>query len=183
MTARKLVIAAFLAAVATPATASVMVVGSSTAQACYQAADSQAAPTAADFANCDSALREGGLTRQDMAATHVNRGVLRLRRNEVQPALADFDTAISIDPTQAEAYLNKGAALMRVDNARDALPLFTASLQRNTRRPDLAHYARGVANETLGNVRAAYEDYRRASQLRPDWQEPLVELQRFRVVQ
>lgn len=183
MTARKLFIAALLAAIATPASASVMVIGNSSARACFEAADSPLAPDAEDFRTCESALRDEALSRHDLVATYVNRGILRLRRNQVDMALLDFDTAIRMDPSQPEAYLNKGAALMRVDNARDALPLFTASLERNTTRPELAHYGRAIANETLGNTRAAYDDYTRASQLRPGWQEPLVELRRFRVVQ
>ena len=54
-----------------------------------------------------------------------------------------------------------------MENASAALPLFTAALERNTSRPELAHYGRAIANETLGNTRAAYDDYRRASELRP----------------
>jgi len=183
MTARKLLIAALLAAVAAPASASVMVIGNSSARSCFEAADSPLAPDAEDFRTCDSALRDEALSRHDVVATHVNRGILRLRRNQVDAALQDFDTAIRMDPTEPEAYLNKGAALIRVNNAREALPLFTASLERNTSRPELAHYGRAIANETLGNVREAYDDYRRASELRPGWQEPVVELRRFRVVQ
>ena len=183
MTARKLLVAALLAAISVPASASVMVIGNSSARSCFEAADSPLAPDAEDFRTCDAALRDEALSRHDLVATYVNRGILRLRRNQVDMALADFDTAIRLDPAQPEAYLNKGAALMRIDNARDALPLFTASLERNTTRPELAHYGRAIANETLGNVRAAYDDYLRASQLRPGWEEPLVELRRFRVVQ
>jgi len=97
--------------------------------------------------------------------------------------MADFDHAIRIDPNEPEAYLNKGAIYIRMENPGAALPLFTAAIERNTSRPELAHYGRAIANETLGNVQAAYSDYRRASELRPGWQEPLVELRRFRVVQ
>lgn len=183
MTARKLLAAALLVAPSAPGMASVMVIGNSSARACFEAADSPIAPDSDDFRTCDAALRDEALSRHDQVATYVNRGILRLRRNQIDMALVDFDTAIRLDPAEPEAYLNKGAALMRMDNARDALPLFTASLERNTTRPDIAHYGRAIANETLGNVRAAYEDYVRASQLRPGWQEPLVELRRFRIVQ
>ncbi len=183
MTARKLVLAALLAAAAFPASASVMTVGSSAARACYEAADSPLSPDSEDFRSCDQALRDEALVRDDIVATHVNRGILRLRRNQVALAIRDFDDAIALDPNQPEAYLNKGAALIRLEHANEALPLFTASLERNTTRPEIAHYGRAIANESLGNVREAYADYRRASELRPGWQEPLVELQRFRVVE
>jgi tetratricopeptide (TPR) repeat protein len=183
MTARRLLLAVLLAAAASPVSASVVVVGGSAARTCYEAADSPLLPTAADLRGCDQALRDEALVRDDVVATHVNRGILRLRRNQIDAAIRDFDDAIALDPSQPEAYLNKGAALMRVENAGDALPLFTASLERNTLRPELAHFGRAIANETLGNLRAAYDDYRRASELSPNWQEPRTELARFRVVE
>ena len=129
------------------------------------------------------ALREEALSRCAVVATYVNRGIVRLRRGQILQSIVDFVTAIEMDPTQPEAYLNKGAALMRQDNPEGALPLFTASLDRNTTRPELALYGRAIANEQLGNVREAYNDYRSASEARPGWEEPLVELRRFRVVQ
>jgi tetratricopeptide (TPR) repeat protein len=107
---------------------------------------------------------------------------LRLRRGDVDPAIADFDMAMELDPRQPEAYLNKGAALIRIDNPAEALRLFTVALDYDTRRPELAHFGRAIANEELGNVREAYDDYRRASELDPDWAEPQTELRRFRVV-
>ena len=183
MISRKLLLVALLGAAAAPAGASVMVIGNSSARACYEAADSSVAPDVADMRSCDEALRNEALDAHDVVATHVNRGILRLRRNQVDLAMADFDDAIRIDPNEPEAYLNKGAVYIRLENAGAALPLFTAAIERNTSRPELAHYGRTIANETLGNVQAAYADYRRASELRPGWQEPVMELRRFRVVQ
>lgn len=183
MSARKLVLIGLLAGLAVPASASVLVLGSSAARACYEAADRSALPVREDVGNCDTALAMENLDRRDTVATHVNRGILRLRRGDLPEAIADFDTAIALDPNQPEAYLNKGAALMRQDDARQALGLFTMALDRNTRRPELAHYGRGIANESLGQVEQAYADYRRASELSPEWREPRIELQRFRVVQ
>lgn len=183
MITRKLVLVASLFALAAPAGASVLVIGNSSARACYEAADSSFAPDAAALRTCDEALRNEALSAHDMVATHVNRGILRLRRNQVDLAMADFDTAIRLDPNEPEAYLNKGAVFIRMENPTAALPLFTAALERNTSRPELAHFGRAIANETLGNLPAAYADYRRASELRPGWEEPLVELRRFRVVQ
>lgn len=183
MITRKFFLLALLGAAAAPAGASVMVIGNSSAVACYMAADAPIAPDVADLRSCDEALRNEALDAHDIVATHVNRGILRLRRNQVDLAMADFEDAIRIDPNEPEAYLNKGAVFIRMENPGAALPLFTAAIEHNTSRPELAHYGRAIANEALGNVQAAYSDYRRASELRPDWQEPQVELRRFRVVQ
>jgi tetratricopeptide (TPR) repeat protein len=184
MAKRKLVIAsAVLAACAVPAGASVFTIGSTDARLCFEAADSPMLPGARDIRRCDYALSRDALSNYEIVATHVNRGILRLRRGQVDGAVTDFDSAIRIDPNQPEAYLNKGAALIQRDNPTEAVELFTVALQHNTRRPAIAHYGRAVANEQLGNVREAYQDYRRASEIAPNWEAPRADLRRFRVVQ
>jgi tetratricopeptide (TPR) repeat protein len=183
MAVRKIVIGAMLAACAAPVAASVLVIGSSDARLCYEAADSPMLPQIRDLRHCDDALSVGNLTNYETVATHVNRGILRLRRGGVDEAIADFDSAMTLDPNQPEAYLNKGAALIQRQNPTEAAQLFTVALEHNTQRPAIAHYGRAVANEALGNVREAYADYQMASQLAPNWAAPRADLQRFRVVQ
>jgi len=182
MAIRYLVPAAILAAVSVPAGASVISIGNSSARLCYELADSPVPPSFSDIRTCDTALEEEGLTMRDRVATHVNRGILRLRREQIDTAIDDFDRAMELDPDQPEAYLNKGAAMIRQRNASAALDLFTMAIELNTSRPELAHYGRAIANESLGNATQAYYDYRRASELKPDWEEPRAELRRFRVV-
>jgi tetratricopeptide (TPR) repeat protein len=179
----KLVMVAAVAVCAGPAAASVMVVGSSDARMCYEAADSPLNPSVRDIRRCDGALLHDTLSQYEIVATHVNRGILWLRRGMVDEAIGDFDEAMRLDPQQPEAYLNKGAALLQGQNPSEAAQLFTVALDRRTSRPAIAHYGRAIANEQLGNVREAYEDYQAASLLAPDWADPRTELQRFRVVQ
>ena len=168
---------------AAPAGASVVVLGSTDARMCYEAADRPAYPTVQDVRRCDDALQLNSLSAYEVVATHVNRGILRLRRGQAELSIADFDRAIALDPNQPEAYLNKGAALLRRQNAGEAMSLFTIALERNTTRPAVAHYGRAVANESLGNLSAAYRDYTAASRIDPNWREPRAELTRFRVVE
>ena len=169
-------------AAAAPASGSVMVLGNTDARMCFLAADSPMLPMARDVRRCDDALTRDNLSAYEIVATHVNRGILRLRRGQVDEAISDFDRAIALDPNQPEAYLNKGAALLRRENASEAMNLFTIALERNTTRPALAHYGRAIANETLGNINAAYRDYTAASRIDPEWRQPRLELTRFRVV-
>jgi tetratricopeptide (TPR) repeat protein len=182
MAVRKIVITALLVACAAPAAASIMVIGSSDARLCFEAADSRMLPQVRDIRHCDDALITG-LAGYETVATHVNRGILRLRRGLIDQAIADFDAAMALDPNQPESYLNKGAALIQRQNPGEAAQLFTVALEHNTQRPAVAHYGRAVANEALGNVREAYQDYQIASQLDPDWAAPRADLARFRVVQ
>jgi len=182
MAFRRIVLAAAVATFAIPASAAVLVIGNSSARLCYEAADSNLVPTPAALGYCDSALTNDTLTTDDTVATHVNRGILLMRRHQIDNAIADFDTAMQLDPDQPEAYLNKGVALLQMENYGEALGLFNTAIARNTRRPEIAYYGRAIANETLGHVRAAYNDYRQASQISPNWREPQIELTRFRIV-
>lgn len=182
MAMRKIIAAALLAATPLPAFAGVFAIGSSNARLCYEAAESLAVPSVQIIARCDAAVADATLSRHDLAASHVNRGILRLRRGQASAAIADFDSAAALDPGQAEAYQNKGAALIRLNHAREALPLFTMALERRPNRPALAHLGRGIASETLGDVQGAYRDYRRAAELEPDSEDARLELARFQVV-
>ena len=182
MSIGRIIVAAALAALAVPAGAAVTVLGSTSARLCYEAADARIAPTRDSIGRCDQALAEENLSDYDAVATFVNRGILKLRMGNYDLAIADFDMALSRDPDQAEAYLNKGVALLRKpDGWAQAVPLFDAALAKKTRRPALAYYGRGVANELAGHVKEAYLDYREASRIEPKWHDPQVELTRFTV--
>lgn len=170
---------AALLAAAAPAGAAVTVIGSSAARMCYEAADSPLSPSRDALEHCDMALGGEALARNDIVATYVNRGILRSRMGDTRGALRDFDEALALDPNQPEAYLNKGVVLIRQDSANAALPLFTMALEKKTRRPALAYYARGMAYEDLGNIKLAYADYKRAMEADPKWDQPRNDLARF----
>ena len=177
----KFLVAAALAALSIPAAAAVTVLGSSSARLCYEAAEARShAPASLEW--CDRELAGEASTRDDVVATHVNRGILKLRSRKVEEAIADFDAAIALDRKEPEAYLNKGMAFLHnPELAEEAIALFDEALARKTRRPAVAHYGRAVAHETQGRVRQAYFDYREASRLEPKWREPQIELTRFKV--
>jgi tetratricopeptide (TPR) repeat protein len=168
---------------ASPAMAAVQVIGSSSARLCYEAADAPGKPTPEELQRCDTALGQEGLARHDETATYVNRGILKLRLGRLEDAVSDFDNAIGNDPDEAEAYLNKGMAVLRMNEGGKAVPLFNSALEKKTRRPALAYYGRGVAQEMAGKLKEAYLDYRQASLIEPEWREPKIELTRFTVRQ
>lgn len=180
MTVHRYLLAACLIAAPASVLASVVTIGSTNARMCFEAADSHRAPRADDFDRCALALA-GAPTREERVATYVNRGLLHLRRGGLDEALADFDQALTIDPRQPEALLNKGAVAVRREDMSSAIQWFSGALEHRTRRPHLAYYGRAIAHEGLGNVRQAYADYRRASQAAPDWAPPQRDLRRFRL--
>ena len=101
---------------------------------------------------------------------------------ELDLALATYEDALKVNPDLAEAYVNKGIVLVNLGRDAEAVAASSRALELNPARPELAYYTRGVANEMLGNTRAAYNDYRQAAALKPEWQEPQTQLQRFSVL-
>jgi tetratricopeptide (TPR) repeat protein len=168
-------------AVAGPAEASVLVLGSDAGKECYEAARNQISSMDA-LARCDLALDQAALTSEEKVATFVNRGVVKLYRGNYQDAIQDFDRAIALDPSEPESYLNKASALLRSEaSPAEAKALFSQALERDTRRPELAFFGRAIANELTGDIKSAYQDYKRAQEAAPRWQQPRRELSRFQV--
>lgn len=175
------VVLAGVTLVSPSAEASVKVLGSGFGRLCYEYAK---AGHASDngVETCNSALAERSLTPEDRAATLVNRGILQMYAKQLEQALASYEEAIRLNPSLAEAYINKGVVLVNLGRDAEAVAVISQALKLNAERPEIAYYTRGVANEMLGNMRAAYSDYRQAAALKPDWQEPQTQLRRFSVV-
>jgi Tfp pilus assembly protein PilF len=174
-----LYLAAAIATLPGTSFAASMVIGSGFGRMCFEAADSERA-NAQTLGICDRALSEEALAPDDRVATFVNRGILKARLGDFPGATADYDRALKLDPTEAEAYLNKGTLVLKTgQDAGTARTLFDSALAHGTRRPEIAHYGRAVAQEFSGDISAAYSDYRKAAELAPEWEQPKKELARF----
>lgn len=128
---------------------------------------------------CTRALEYRRITRPAQLQLLVNRGVTYLRRGEGEAALADFDEVIRLDRRNAEAHLNRGAALVQLSQHGPAIAAITEALGLGVREPHKAYFNRGAAREALGDLRGAYEDYNTALEIEPDWGPANAELARF----
>lgn len=164
----------------TSANAAIVTIGNSMARSCFEAAEARA-PNLNNFTACDRALSEEALDRRDRAATLVNRGILRLVGRSYAQAGRDFDEAITVNPVEPEAFLNKAILQVQTGASSAAFASVDRALELNTQRPALAYFVRGLANEETGNIKAAYADLKRASDLDPDWAAPTLELRRYKV--
>ena len=175
---------AFLAVLcaAVPAGAAVQVVGGgSIAHECYVAAEQDAAPQRG-IAVCTDAIAHDPLSQVDRAATLINRAILRARAGAMTDAMADYDAALQIGANDGEVYLNRSATLIALKRYADALNDADAAVKRGVARMEIAYYNRGLANEDLGNIKAAYDDLQAALKIAPDFVAAKQELARFRVV-
>lgn len=150
----------------------------SNARACGQGVASNDL-SAGTLEACDRAVRSNRLEREERVRVLINRGVLHLRRQEMDLALADFDLAVAEDPENAEALLNRGAALVQLRQYGPAIAALTQALGLGVTDPQKAYFNRAAAREALGDARGAYEDYSTALEIQPGWELANVELARF----
>ena len=174
--------AAFGAAMACGgAQAAVTVIGSGPAQLCYEAADNGDAP-GENLIYCNAALA-GPLSQVDRAATLVNRGVLRMALSQFDAAADDFHSSIAIKDDIGESYIDLGATQIFNRHYDEAIASIDKGLALGTKRPQNAYYDRAIANEALGHIRQAYEDFRQALALAPGFDLAAQQLKRFKVVE
>ena len=152
---------------------------------------------------CTLAIQQGS-EAVNRAASYNNRGVLHFEAANYDDALADFTEAVHLDDTLTFAHINRG----NIFNLREQWPQAISAFDRaielgiqpksgsagettessasrqasEVRELARAHFNRGIAHENLEQLREAYLDYLRASELAPEWEEPRLELERFEVV-
>lgn len=185
------------AAIGIPALASaqtLQVVGNGSGEDCWKAAkattflkmDSAAleARWKADaIGACDDALNSEQMDRNDMASTWVNRGILEMSRERYKNARGNFKEALNLIPKLPEAHVDMGSALINLQQYADGVKETELGLQLGSHEPERGYYNLGIAYEELGDLQKAYESFRKASELAPDWQDPQKQMARFTVQQ
>jgi tetratricopeptide (TPR) repeat protein len=155
--------------------------GGKEAQACYAAAKAgRSDDVAIDV--CTLALQQPDLTDQDRGGTLINRGVMYLRRMTLPSAQADLDAGVSLDPAAGEGWLDRGAVYIAERRWRIGIAFVDRAIALGVVEPEKAYYDRARAEEELDDAKAAYFDYLKAVELKPDWDLPKTELTRFSVV-
>jgi len=167
-------------AIAGPAAAAVTVLGSNDAELCSKAAFAEDG-TADSLRTCTTALADGMLDRRDRAGTYINRGVIYMVRSDFKAARADFEQAVSIDPSIGEGWVNRGAIDIIDRRFKDGIDDISRGLELGTNEPAKAYYNRAVAYEGIDDEKSAYLDYQEALVLQPGWDLPKQELLRFTV--
>jgi protein O-mannosyl-transferase len=111
---------------------------------------------------------EKGAEKLPMA--YVNRGAAFQKAGRLEKAVADYETAINLDPSDSRAYISLGAALEqmgRLDRAQEAVE---RALALDPSSPE-AFRNRGLLREKMGRFDEAIADYTRAIALLPDYYE------------
>jgi tetratricopeptide (TPR) repeat protein len=133
---------------------------------------------------CNRAVADAVTNAMDSyyrAATLVNRADIRLRLEDYAGVVADSKEALSAFDGLAPAYVNLGAGMIGLKRYEEAVTFLNKAIDLDGTDPELAYFNRALAKENLGDIRGAYFDYRKASELNPKFQRALDELTRFKV--
>jgi tetratricopeptide (TPR) repeat protein len=176
----RLALAALAALLATaPALAqAVTVIGDRGGAECYRAARVEDVSASALDA-CTYAIESGTLLRRDLAATHMNRGIILAARGELEAALADYREARRISPDLPESYVGEGNVRFFTGDYEAALAAYADALEHGLGPARAAHFNRGLTFEKLGLWDEAEAAYRQAAALSPGWGPPLAHLERL----
>jgi tetratricopeptide (TPR) repeat protein len=131
---------------------------------------------------CSDALANDVLSGVDRTATLINRAIERARAQDADGAMDDYQTAITIGVNPGTAYLNRSATLIALHRYADALSDCDQAIALGVKRIEIAYYNRGLADESLGKVEAAYHDFQDALKAEPDFAPAQQQLSRFRLV-
>ena len=180
------IVALFGAAViSSSAQAAVSVFGNGVARTCYLYAD-HGIDSYEGERICTAALALPTLMGRDLAATYINRGVVRSNLGRYQGALDDYNHAIDLQhllpgPDLGVAYVDRCSVLNAMGRYDEALASVNKGLSLGATRPEIAYYNRAIAEEALGNIKGAYLDYKQALALVPDFTPASEQLKRFHV--
>lgn len=118
-------------------------------------------------------------SQSDVVALHTDRGAVYLQHRQWALAKADFDAALTLDGSTADAYVDRGAALLGLRRYADAIADIDRGLALKPDQPEKAYFNRAIADEHLEDLKSAYQDYLKASELNPGWAAPKMALTRI----
>lgn len=164
------------------ATAQTIVLGSGLGKECYEAAKFGKSAVRAENI-CTRALTEQTMTITNRAATFTNRGIVRMRAGKLDEALSDYATSKRMKPDVGATYLNEGAARILQGDYNTALDVLNTAIELDSEDLYAAYYNRAIARENTGDVKGAYFDFKKASELNPEFEKAQLQLRRFTVTQ
>ncbi len=121
-------------------------------------------------ASCDKSLETEMLVGRDLAATYVNRAVVRTNAGQYKAALGDLERAEALKPQLGEIYASRGNVFYFQDDFEKALAEYDRGIEAGMKKLHAAHYDRGLALEQLGRIEEAKEAFRHAISLEPQFE-------------
>ena len=102
------------------------------------------------------------------AVTFYDRGVEKYKAEDFKGAIADFDRAIEIDPSYAQAFISRGNAKDDAGKPQEAIADYNKAIELIPTYAD-AYNNRGITKYRLGDKQAAISDYDKAIEYNPKY--------------
>jgi tetratricopeptide (TPR) repeat protein len=120
-----------------------------------------------EIAVCAGLIRSGRFDGPVLANLYFFRGIAYSRASRHRSAIADYSSAIELNPLWFAPYHNRGADYRAIGQPKRALADFNAVIRLAPRNPD-AYVARGVVYHLdFGRRKRAIADYNRALKIDP----------------
>jgi tetratricopeptide (TPR) repeat protein len=116
------------------------------------------------------------LVGRNLAATYVNRAVVRTNAGRLAAALKDLKRAESLRPDLGEIYASRGNVFFYQSSYEEALAEHNHGIEAGMKKLHAAHYNRGLTLERLGRIDEAKEAYRQSIALAPEFDLPKARL-------
>lgn len=115
---------------------------------------------------CTAAIGSGVLSETNRRAALNDRGIAYRNKNDLDNAIADFNSALEINPNDDKVLNNRGAAYMYKGDNDKAIQDYNRAIMLN---PDyfIAIKNRGAAYANKGEYDRALLDYNRALEINP----------------
>jgi len=149
------------------------------ASLCSRAANNQA-DLRDGMAACNTALKDPAMIHR--AALLLDRGVIQVRLGNNEAALKDYSGAIALDAKLGDAYISRAGVLVDLKRYDQARADISQGLALGASNLHVAYYTSGLIAEESGDLKSAYQDYKQALALKPDFAPANRELARFKVV-
>lgn len=98
----------------------------------------------------------------------VNRGIEKAKSGDLDGAIADFDSAIKLNPKDDAPYYNRAQARRLKKDAAGAIADYTRAIELGSTNP-AAYNNRGNAKAENNDTAGAIADYTHAIELKPDY--------------
>lgn len=122
---------------------------------------------ASKVAACTRVIASGQLGRSQLPIAYNLRGVGYGQMDDYDRAIADYSTAIRLDPKNSFPYNNRGNAYRAKDDPDRAIADFSSAIRLNPKAASLPYNGRGLAYDDKGDFTRALADFGEAIRINP----------------
>ncbi|NNC38336.1 MAG: tetratricopeptide repeat protein [Acidimicrobiales bacterium] len=180
---KRVLVASFLTfCMSSTASAQLTVIGNGAAKDCYHSVKHGDPGRIGTIKACEGALDELSLKLKDRAATHVNIGILYMRKKDYEEAEEHYNKALKMADNVSEIHINLSANYIYTGRYQEAITAANTAIEMGTDKMPEVLFNRAMAYDHLKQYTKAYNDLKKALELRPDWPVALNAIDNYEVV-